>query len=159
IAISSAPAAPSPMRTRLEAAFERFIEARELGDPEIARLIRDLEVDIAVDLNGMTAGARPAVFARRPAPVQVNYLGYAGTMGSSHWDYILADRFVIPPDLRDACAERVVELPHSFMVNDDRRKISECVPSRGEAGLPEHGFVFCCFNNAYKITPDVFDVW
>ena len=159
IAISSGQAKPGPMRVRLEAAFERFVDAAELGDPEIARLVRELEVDIAVDLNGVTDGARPGVFARRPAPVQVNYLGYAGTMGGSHWDYILADRFVIPEDSRHAYAEQVVELPDCFMVNDDRRQIADRVPSRAQAGLPEHGFVFCCFNNAYKITPDVFDVW
>jgi predicted O-linked N-acetylglucosamine transferase (SPINDLY family) len=159
IAISTGPAAPSAMRMRLEAAFDRFIDACELGDLEMARLVRDLEIEIAVDLNGHTEGARPTVFARRPAPVQVNYLGYAGTMGTPDWDYILADRFVIPQDARHAYVEQVVELPGSFMVNDDRRQISERVPSRAEAGLPEHGFVFCCFNNAYKITPDVFDVW
>jgi protein O-GlcNAc transferase len=159
IAISSGPATPSAMRVRLETAFDRFVDARELGDLEVARLVRDLEIEIAVDLNGNTDGARPAVFARRPAPVQVNYLGYAGTMGKSHWDYILADRFVIPEDFRRAYVEHVVELPGSFMVNDDRRKISERLPSRALAGLPEYGFVFCCFNNAYKITPDIFDVW
>jgi predicted O-linked N-acetylglucosamine transferase (SPINDLY family) len=159
IAISSGQHRPGAMRTRLEAAFERFVDAADLGDPEIARLLRDLEVDIAVDLNGITEGARPGVFARRPAPVQVAYLGYAGTMGSPHWDYILADRFVIPADDRHAYTEQVVELPDCFMVNDDRRQISDPVPSRAQVGLPEHGFVFCCFNNAYKITPDVFDIW
>ncbi len=159
IAISSGQAKPSAMRSRLEAAFDRFIDVGERGEAEVARLVRDLEVDIAVDLNGITEGARPGVFARRPAPVQVNYLGYAGTMGSPHWDYILADRFVIPEDARPAYAEQVVELPDCFMVNDDRRPISDRVPSRAQAGLPEQGFVFCCFNNACKITPDVFDVW
>jgi predicted O-linked N-acetylglucosamine transferase (SPINDLY family) len=159
IAVSSGPATPSAMRARLETAFDRFVDASALGDDAVARFVRDLEIDIAVDLSGHTEGARPAVFARRPAPVQVNYLGYAGTMGQSHWDYILADRFVIPEDSRNAYVEQVVELPGSFMVNDDRRKISDHVPSRAQAGLPESGFVFCCFNNAYKITPDVFDVW
>jgi predicted O-linked N-acetylglucosamine transferase (SPINDLY family) len=159
IAISLGPATPSAMRMRLEAAFDRFIDARGLDDVEVARLVRDLEIEIAVDLNGNTEGARPAVFARRPAPVQVNYLGYAGTMGTSHWDYIVADRFVIPEDSRHAYVEQVVELPDSFMVNDDRREISERVRSRAEEGLPENGLVFCCFNNAYKITPDVFDIW
>src|SRR5262249_48430755 len=90
---------------------------------------------------------------------QSTYPGYAGTMGSSHWVYLLAAPFVIPPDCRAACVEHVVELPGSFMVNDDRRRISDHVPSRAEAGLPAPGFVFCCFNNAYKITPDVFDIW
>jgi predicted O-linked N-acetylglucosamine transferase (SPINDLY family) len=147
------------MRRRLEAAFDRFVDARELGDADVARLVRELEIDIAIDLSGITEGGRPAVFARRPAPVQVNYLGYAGTMGKSHWDYILADRFVIPDASRHAYVEQVVALPDSFMVNDDRRRISDHVPSRAQAGLPERGFVFCCFNNAYKITPDVFDIW
>jgi predicted O-linked N-acetylglucosamine transferase (SPINDLY family) len=159
IAISSGPAAPGAMRTRIEAAFDRFVDARELGDEEVARLVRDLEIDVAVDLSGNTEGGRPAVLARRPAPVQVNYLGYPGTMGHPHWDYILADRFVIPEDARRAYVEQVVELPESFMVNDDRREIADHVPSRVQAGLPEHGVVLCGFNSAYKITPDVFDVW
>jgi predicted O-linked N-acetylglucosamine transferase (SPINDLY family) len=161
IAISTGPAATSPMRTRLEAAFDRFIDARERDDAEIARLIRDLEVDIVVDLSGNTEGegARPAVLAHRPAPVQVNYLGYAGTMGKSHWDYILADRFVIPEASRHAYVEQVVELPDTFMVNDDRRQISEHVPSRADAGLPESGLVLCCFNSAHKITPEMFEIW
>src|SRR5262249_16285476 len=110
IAISLGPAMRSAMRVRLEAAFDRFVDAHDLSDEEIARLVRDLEVDIAVDLNGMTDGARPAVFARRPAPVQVNYLGYAGTIGKPHWDYVLADRFVIPAESRRAYVEQVVEL-------------------------------------------------
>ena len=159
IAISSGPAAPGALRTRIEAAFDRFVDARALGDEEVARLVRDLEIDIAVDLSGNTEGGRPVVFARRPAPVQVNYLGYAGTMGKPHWDYVLADRFVIPEDARRAYVEQVVELPDSYMVTDDRRIIADPVPSRAQAGLPEQGFVFCCFNNAYKITPDIFDVW
>src|SRR5262249_41277733 len=98
IAISFGPDSPSPMRARLKAAFDRFVDARALSDAEVARLIRDLEVDIAVDLNGFTDGLRPDVLAHRPAPVQVNYLGYAGTMGHPNWDYILADRFVIPEE-------------------------------------------------------------
>jgi predicted O-linked N-acetylglucosamine transferase (SPINDLY family) len=159
IAISSGRPRPSAMRNRLETAFERFVDVGERADAEIARLVRDLEVDILVDLNGITEGARPGVFARRPAPVHAAYLGYAGSMGASHWDYILADHVVIPEESRCAYAEQVVELPDCFMVNDDRRAISDRAPSRAQAGLPERGFVFCCFNNAYKITPDVFDVW
>jgi protein O-GlcNAc transferase len=159
IAVSSGPATRSAMRLRLEAAFDRFIDVRELGDLKVARLIRELEIDIAVDLDGITDTPRPTLFARRPAPVQVNYLGYAGTMGASYWDYILADRYVIPREFRHAFVEQVVELPDSFMVNDGRREISERAFSRAEAGLPENGIVFCCFNSAHKITPEIFDVW
>lgn len=149
----------SPVRGRLKKSFDRFIEVQAMSDEDIARLLREHEIDIAVDLNGFTSGGRPAVFARRPAPVQVNYLGYAGTLGSDHWDYIIADRFVVPDEDRRHFAEKVVQMPHTFMVNDGARKLAERVPSRPEAGLPETGFVFCCFNNAFKITPDAFDVW
>ena len=128
-----------------------------MSDQEVAGLVRDLEVDIAVDLNGFTDGSRPNVFAQKPAPVQVNYLGYVGTQ--EHCDYIIADRFVIPEEARAYYAEKVVYLPDTFMVNDSDREISECVPSRAQAGLPESGFVFCSFNNSYKITPGLFDIW
>ncbi|HUI97529.1 MAG TPA: tetratricopeptide repeat protein [Xanthobacteraceae bacterium] len=158
-AISHGPDAPSPMRARLTAAFDRFIDAEALSDADVAQRLRELEIDIAVDLNGFTEGLRPDVLARRPVPVQVNYLGYAGTMGGRYWDYILADRFVVPDDCRRFYAEQVVALPHAFMVTDAGRKISDPAPTRAQAGLPESGFVFCCFNNSYKITPDVFDVW
>jgi protein O-GlcNAc transferase len=159
IAISFGKPRPSPLRERLRGSFERFVDAHMLSDRKVAQLIRDLEIDIAVDLNGHTDGARPDVFAHKPAPVQVNYLGYAGTLGQDYCDYIIADRFVIPEDSRADYAEQVVYLPDTFMVNDRERKISAHRPSRTEAGLPEEGFVFCCFNNNYKITPDVFDVW
>jgi predicted O-linked N-acetylglucosamine transferase (SPINDLY family) len=158
-AISFGPGEPGAMRTRLEAAFDRFIDARTLSDAEVARLMRDLEIDIAVDLNGLTEGLRPDILARRPAPLRVNYLGYAGTTGGAHWDYILGDRFVIPEASRLHYGEQVAYLPDCFMVTDAGRKISDRTPSRAEAGLPESGFVFCCFNNSYKITPDAFDVW
>jgi protein O-GlcNAc transferase len=147
------------IRERLQAAFDRFIDAQAMSDQEVAKLVRALEVDIAVDLNGFTEGLRPTVFARRPAPVQVNYLGYAGTLGRNYWDYIIADQFVIPDEMRGHFAERVVCLPETFMVTDGARKISARAPTRQEAGLPERGLVFCCFNNSFKITPDVFDVW
>jgi predicted O-linked N-acetylglucosamine transferase (SPINDLY family) len=158
-AVSYGPDGPSPMRARLKGAFDRFIDAQALRDADVAQRLRDLEIDIAVDLNGFTDGLRPDVLARRPVPVQVNYLGYAGTMGAAYWDYILADRFVIPQDSRRFYTEQVVHLPHAFMVTDASRKISSPAPTRAQAGLPEGGFVFCCFNNSYKIMPDVFDVW
>jgi len=159
VAISFGDDKPSAIRDRLKGAFDRFVDANKMSDREVAKLMRELEVDIAVDLNGFTDGSRPDVFAYKPAPVQVNYLGYAGTLGQDYCDYIIADRFVIPEKSRADYAEKVVYLPESFMVNDIARKISARTPSRAEAGLPEEGFVFCCFNNAYKITPDVFEVW
>src|SRR5262249_2819420 len=128
-----------------------------MSDHEVASLLRDMEIDIAVDLNGFTDGLRPNVFAQRPVPVQVNYLGYVGTQ--EHCDYIVADRFVIPEAQRACYAEKVVYLPDTFMATDSDRRIAERVPARAQAGLPESGFVFCCFNNSYKITPDLFDVW
>jgi predicted O-linked N-acetylglucosamine transferase (SPINDLY family) len=159
VAISFKSDTHNQVRERLSGSFERFIDAERMGDREIARLMRELEIDIAVDLNGFTEGSRPNVFAQRPAPVQVNYLGFAGTLGQPFWDYIVADRFVIPPDHRAHYAEKVVYLPDTFMANDAGRGIPERTPSRAEAGLPDSGLVFCCFNNSFKITPDVFDVW
>lgn len=159
VAISLGRDDSSPIRERLKGEFDRFIDARLMSDREIGQLIRELEIDIAVDLNGFTDGSRPNVFAQRPAPVQVNYLGYAGTLGQDYCDYIIGDRFVIPEGVELHYAEKVVRMPDTFMVNDAGRKISGRVPSRTEAGLPETGFVFCCFNNTRKITPDVFDIW
>jgi protein O-GlcNAc transferase len=147
------------VRERLSASFERFIDAERMGDAEVADLLRELEIDIAVDLNGYTEGSRPAVFAQRPAPVQVNYLGFAGTLGKTCWDYIIADPFVIPEDGQAHYTENVVYLPDTFMANDAGRKIGDRTPTRAEAGLPENGVVFCSFNNSFKITPDIFDVW
>jgi predicted O-linked N-acetylglucosamine transferase (SPINDLY family) len=121
--------------------------------------MRSLEIDIAVDLNGYTQGNRRGIFARRAAPIQVNYLGYAATMGADHYDYIIADRTVIPQQQFEFYREKVVWLPDSFMVTDDARIIAEQTPSRGELQLPEAGFVFCCFNQSYKISPAIFDVW
>jgi predicted O-linked N-acetylglucosamine transferase (SPINDLY family) len=158
-AVSFRPDKPDRMRERLRAPFDRFVEAHAMSDEAVAKLLRELEIDIAIDLNGFTDGARPNVFAKRPVPVQVNYLGYAGTLGREDCDYIVADRFVVPEESQTHYTEKVAYLPDSFMVNDAARKISARVPSRGEAGLPEQGFVFCCFNNSFKIRPEVFSVW
>jgi predicted O-linked N-acetylglucosamine transferase (SPINDLY family) len=158
-AIAFGPDKPSEMRDRLKGSFDRFIDADAMSDQQVAGLLRDLEVDIAIDLSGFTNGLRPGLFAQRSAPVQVNYLGYAGTLGQDYWDYIIADRFVIPEESHKHYAEKVVYLPDTFMVTDSGRGISRQVPSRAQAGLPENGIVFGCFNNTYKLTPDVFDVW
>jgi protein O-GlcNAc transferase len=159
IAISYKSDAAIAIRKRLQGAFDRFVDAQAMSDQEVAKLVRALEVDIAVDLNGFTDGCRPGVFASRPAPVQVNYLGYAGTLGQNFWDYIIADPFVIPADARENFAEQVVYLPETFLVTDAGHRISAHTPSRKEAGLPDTGLVLCCFNNSFKITPAVFDVW
>jgi protein O-GlcNAc transferase len=158
-AISFGPDQQSDMRRRLKLSFEYFIDVRLQSDQEIAELIRSREIDVAVDLKGFTEDARTNVFGRRPAPVQVNYLGYPGTMGAEYIDYILADRIVIPETQCGYYTEKVVWLPDCYQVNDAQRPISEATPTRSECSLPENAFVFCCFNNTYKITPDVFDVW
>lgn len=159
IAVSLRRAEDDDMQARLKPLFDRFIDVHDKGDAEIAQLLGDLEVDIAVDLMGYTLGMRPAILGRRPAPVQVNYLGFPGTMGVAHIDYLIADRFVIPEALRDCYAETIAYLPDCYLPNDAKRAIAERTPSRAECGLPDQGFVFCCFNNSYKITPAVFDVW
>ena len=158
-AISFGPESGSDLSRRVRASFERFLDVRSQSDQEIAELIRSLEIDIAVDLCGYTQGSRPNILARRTAPIQVNYLGYAGTMGTAHVDYILADHTVIPRNHLEFFSEQVAWLPDSFMASDVRRSISPHTPTRSECGLPEFGFVFCCFNNAYKILPDIFQVW
>lgn len=159
IAISIGPDTQDSMSGRLRAAFDRFCDAQAMSDADVAGLMRDLEIDIAVDLNGFTEGSRQNIFSFRPSPVQVNYLGYAGTLGANFWDYIIADRFVIPEKQRDCYAEKVVYLPETFMATDCRRRVSPIAPLRAEAGLPEKAVVFCNFGNSFKITPDLFDVW
>ena len=157
-AISFGPNIDDPMHRRLRASFDRFIDVSRQTDREIALLLRELEIDIAVDLKGFTGDNRMGIFANRGAPLQVNYLGYPGTTGADYIDYILADKSVIPLALEPQFSERVVRLPNSYQVNDSRRPIDPHTPTRAEAGLPS-GFVFCCFNNSYKITPDIFDIW
>ena len=147
-----------PMRLRLERAFDHFVDVRARTDVDIARLMREREIDIAVDLMGYTNNARPAVFAHRAAPVQVGYLGYPGTIGAEWIDYILADPHVIPLDEEAHYAECVVRLPDTYFVHDPAQRIGDA-PTRAEVGLPENAFVFCCFNNNYKIMPATFDIW
>jgi protein O-GlcNAc transferase len=149
----------SEMRRRLEQAFSRFFQVREKPDREIAMLLRDLEIDVAVDLKGYTGGARPGILAHRPAPVQVNYLGYPGTMGAPYIDYLIADRIVIPSDERQFYSEQIVYLPNSYQANDSSRRIAPKLPSRHDAGLPGDAFVFCCFNGGQKILPQCFAGW
>jgi len=150
----------SDLRKRLVKAFDSFVDLRDLSDRDAAQKIYDDGVDILIDLKGgHTTDANIGIPAYRPAPVQVNYLGYPGTMGASFIDYIIADRFIIPEDQEQFYSEKVVCLPDCYQPNDTHRKIAEPVPTREACGLPERGFVFCCFNASYKITPQVFDIW
>jgi predicted O-linked N-acetylglucosamine transferase (SPINDLY family) len=158
-ALSYGPNDDSPMRKRLAASVEHFIDVGARSDAEIVALLRSLHVDIAVDLKGFTGAARTGVFAARAAPLQVNFLGYPGTMGAPYIDYLVADAQVIPADHHPFYSERVITLPHCYQPNDRRRPLPTQGPDRAHYGLPAQGLVFCCFNNLYKITPDVFDVW
>ena len=152
----SAPEA-STMRSRLVPAFDQFLDVGDKSDQAIAELIRQLEVDILVDLTGFTGEARVGVFARRPAPVQVVYLGYPGSMGSPYYDYLLADETLIPETQTSHYSEKIAYLP-SWNVNDSQRAIS-APRSREELGLPQNAFVFCCLTATYKIGPIMFDLW
>lgn len=158
-AIALNPREDGAMARRIESAFGRYVDASRMDDRDVAALMRALEIDIAVDLSAYTQGSRTGIFAQRPAPVQVNYLGYPGTMGAGYIDYIVADSCVIPAEDFDAYAENVVHLPHSYQANDSKRAIADLQLTRQAAGLPEQGFVFCCFNKNYKITPGTYDVW
>jgi predicted O-linked N-acetylglucosamine transferase (SPINDLY family) len=159
IGVSVGPDDQSEIRARLIRAFDRFYDVRSKTDQEVTSLLRELRVDIAVDRSGYTTNARPGIFAGRAAPVQVNYIGFPGTLAAKFYDYILADATVLPFDRQPFYTERIVHLPNSYLVNDTRRPVAARTPTRQECGLPAQGFVFCCFNNSYKITPPVFDIW
>jgi predicted O-linked N-acetylglucosamine transferase (SPINDLY family) len=156
---SSAPNDASAMRTRISGAFDRFVEIDKIAQQEAAELIYADGVDILIDLNGYTGSSVTSIPAYRPAPIQVNYLGYPGTMGANFVDYIIVDRFVVPSDQQSCFSERLVHLPDCYQCNDDTRAVAERTPLRANCDLPEKGFVFCCFNNSYKITPTFFDIW
>jgi predicted O-linked N-acetylglucosamine transferase (SPINDLY family) len=158
-AFSFGPDASDEMRQRLEASADRFIDVRLQSDRTVAELARSLEIDIAVDLKGFTKDFRTGIFACRAAPIQVNWLGYPGTMGAGFIDYIIADPMLIREQDRPHYAEKIVWLPDTYQPNDRQRRIAGHTPARVEVGLPAEGFVFCCFNNSYKITPDVFASW
>src|SRR5260370_30602568 len=129
------------------------------SDYEAAKLVNEQEVDLAVDLKGLTLDCRPGIFAHRPAPIQASYLGYPGTMGADFIDYVIADEIVLPFDQQPFWTEKIVHLPDCYQVNDSKRQIAARTPTRREAELPDRGFVFCSFNNNWKITPPLFDVW
>ena len=156
---SFGPDTGDPMRKRVIRAFDRFVDISQQSAQQAAKTIREDGIDILIDLKGYTRGARTAIFALRPAPIQVNYLGYPGTMGARFIDYAIADRVVVPPGAESLYSEKIVRLPGSYQPNDSTRPVGIDAPSRASLGLPEQGFVFCCFNQTYKITPDMFAVW
>ena len=159
-AISLGPDDLSEIRRRLKNAFTQFIDVRAFSDAEIASRIKNAEIDVLVNLAGFTLGERSGLFARRPAPIQINYLGYASTMGASYIDYLIADATLIPPSQQVNYSEKIVYLPNSYMPHDDlQRFISDRSFDRAEFGLPKGAFVFCCFNNTYKLNPHTFEVW
>jgi predicted O-linked N-acetylglucosamine transferase (SPINDLY family) len=149
----------SEIRRRIEASCLEIIDINRLSDEAAAAIIRDRNIDILVNLNGYFGEERTGVFAQRAAPVQVNYLGFPGTLGASYMDYIIADQCVIPPGHEEFYDEKVIYLPECYQANDNRKGIGPRIFDRAECGLTQHGFVYCCFNNSYKITREVFDCW
>jgi protein O-GlcNAc transferase len=144
---------------RLRKGFDRFIDVDGMTDLEVARLARELKVDIAIDLAGPTQHSRTAIFSYRAAPIQVNWLGYPGTIGADFIDYIIADKTVIPPSSQECYFEKVVYLPNTYMVDDSKRNSSTRTFTKYGLGLPEHGFIFCCFNSYQKYNPQILDRW
>jgi predicted O-linked N-acetylglucosamine transferase (SPINDLY family) len=149
----------SATRSRLVKSFDHFHDVRLKSDREVAQLMNECAVDVAVDLKGYTQDARPGILAHRPAPLAVSFLGFPATMGAAFIDYVLADKVVLPFDQQPHWTERIVHLPDCYQVNDSHRKIAAVAATRCNVGLPDNGFVFCSFNNNYKITAQVFDVW
>jgi SAM-dependent methyltransferase len=149
----------SKLRHRIIGAFEHYVHIGAMSDHDAAQTIHSDGIDILIDLKGYTKDARAEILAYRPAPVQVNYLGYPGTMGADFIDYILADAIVAPMEHQEQYSERIVHLPHCYQPNDRQRKIDEEPVTRADFGLPEDAFVFCSFNNSYKINAAMFDVW
>ena len=147
------------MRQRLSKAFDQFLDVRLKSDKDIALMSRDLGVDVAIDLKGFTQDQRVGIFSYRAAPIQVNFIGYPGTMSAEYIDYIIADPTLIPIESQKYYSEKVVYLPYSYQANDRRREIANKAFTKEELGIPKDAFVFCCFNNNYKITPATFDGW
>jgi predicted O-linked N-acetylglucosamine transferase (SPINDLY family) len=148
-----------PMRQRLEKSFDKFLDVDHLNHIDIARLSRELKIDIGIDLGGHTKDSRPQIFSERAAPIQVNYLGYPGTWGRPCMDYFIGDKTTITSKSRDYFLEKIVYMPEQFQVNPISRPRSERHRKRTELGLPVDAIVFCCFNNNWKITPIIFESW
>ncbi|MEO8419343.1 MAG: tetratricopeptide repeat protein [Methylophilaceae bacterium] len=148
----------TPERRRLEKAFDHFVDIRSLALTDAAKKIHTDQIDILVDLTGYTQSTRSGILALRPAPIQVNWLGYPGTMGAPFFDYLLSDGFITPLDQAMHYTEKLALLPYSYQPNDRKRPLA-ATPTRADAGLPAQGFVFCCFNQSFKITPQIFEIW
>lgn len=159
IGYSLGPADDGGEREALAAALDGLVDLRGVDDTAAAGRIHEDGIDILVDLNGYTTGARTGIMARRPAPVQVNFLGYPGTMGVDFIDYIIADPVILPREQQQFYDEQVVWMPDSYQPNDSRRHADTVSRRRSTFGLPETGFVFCCFNACWKITPAMFAIW
>ena len=157
-AFAYGPSDESLMRKRLVSAFDYFLDVNQKTDRQIAELSRDQEIDIAIDLDGYTADSRMGIFSYQAAPIQVSYLGYLGTTGSEYIDYLISDSEIIPKERQKNYSEKIIYVPN-YQVNDSKRQVINKSPSREELGLPEGKFVFCCFNNNYKITPEIFKSW
>ncbi|MDE0784898.1 MAG: tetratricopeptide repeat protein, partial [Planktomarina sp.] len=147
------------MRQRIMKAVDVFVDVTMTSDEDIALLARQDEIDIAVDLKGFTEHSQFGIFVHRAAPIQISYLGYPGTSGAACMDYLIADKVVIPKHLEPAYSESIIHLPYSYQATDNARVISPLATTKLEVGLPEQGFVFCCFNSNYKISPTEFDIW
>jgi len=159
IAFSFGPDKSDNWRQRVLLSFDHFIDVRLKSDKEISLLSREMEIDIAVDLKGYTKDCRPGIFAMSAAPIQVNYLGYPGTMALDYMDYLIADKVIIPEKSQKYYSEKIIYMPNSYQVNISNRNFSDDLLVRKNIGLPDKGFVFCSFNNAYKISPSTFEVW
>jgi len=147
------------MRERIKLGVDHFIDVNGLSSNEIAKLIQSNNIDISIDLNGHTKKSRSEIFQYRMSPIQINYLGYPSTMGTNFMDYIIADPVTIPDENRDFYSEKIIYMPHTYQANDDKRKIAKTNSKRVDFNLPEKGFVFCCFNQIYKISPKEFNIW
>ena len=146
-------------QNRVRACVHSFYDVSKKSDLDISNLARELELDIGVDLKGHTTDCRPKIFAYGVAPIQISYLGFPGTLGDKNLDYIIGDKFVTPLEDKAFFTEEIIQMPHSYQVNDSAKMISRKKVSRIDEGLPKTGFVFSCFNNNYKIGPEEFDVW
>lgn len=146
-------------RRRINRAFDKVVNVSNLDDPSAAAAIQANNIEILINLNGYYGRGRTNVFARRPAPIQVNYLGFSGTMGGDFMDYIIADKWIVPIGCETFYSEKVIYLPYCFQPSDSKRCPTKGTLSRSDLGLPDDSFIFCCFNNSFKITPQLFDVW
>ena len=149
----------SKIRLRIEKSFDEFIDVSKISDKNVALMARQKEVDIAIDLGGYTKNSRPSIFAMRVAPIQINFLGYPGTMGANYIDYNISDKFIIPQELQQYYSEKIIYLPKCYQPNQKKISPSKKIFSRKSEGLPSSGFIFCCFNNSWKIKPKIFELW